>query len=97
MLTHSSILAQRIPHTEEPGGLHTVHGSQRVGHDCVTKHTHSVSLHLTSRKPRKCREEREQDKPEGRGLGEERRLLAGFVSDFQVCSKGVLPFLNFAF
>ena len=24
--THSSILAWRIPRTEEPGGLHTVHG-----------------------------------------------------------------------
>ena len=26
MATHSSILAWRIPGTEEPGGLHTVHG-----------------------------------------------------------------------
>ena len=25
MATHSSILAQKIPQTEEPGGLHTVH------------------------------------------------------------------------
>ena len=25
MATHSSILAWRIPQTEEPGGLHTVH------------------------------------------------------------------------
>ena len=32
MATHSSILAWRIPWTEEPGGLHSV-GSQRVGHD----------------------------------------------------------------
>ena len=30
--THSSILAQRIPWTEEPGGLQSV-GSQRVGHE----------------------------------------------------------------
>ena len=30
MATHSSILAWRIPQTEEPGGL------QRVGHDCAT-------------------------------------------------------------
>ena len=29
MATHSSILAWRIPRTEEPGGLHSV-GSQRV-------------------------------------------------------------------
>ena len=26
MANHSSILAQRIPWTEEPGRLHTVHG-----------------------------------------------------------------------
>ena len=31
MATHSSILAQRIPWTEEPGGLQSM-GSQRVGH-----------------------------------------------------------------
>ena len=30
--THCSILAWRIPWTEEPGGLQSV-GSQRVGHD----------------------------------------------------------------
>ena len=29
---HSSILAWRIPWTEEPGGLQSM-GSQRVGHD----------------------------------------------------------------
>ena len=32
MATHSSILAWRIPWTEEPGGLQSVR-SQRVGHD----------------------------------------------------------------
>ena len=32
MATHSSILALRIPRTEEPGGLQSV-DSQRVGHD----------------------------------------------------------------
>jgi len=32
METHSSILAQRIPWTEEPGGLQSM-GSPRVGHD----------------------------------------------------------------
>ena len=30
--THSSILAQRIPWTEEPGGLQSM-GSQKVIHD----------------------------------------------------------------
>ena len=32
MATHSSILAWRIPWTEEPGRLQST-GSQRVGHD----------------------------------------------------------------
>ena len=32
MATHSSILAWRIPRTEEPGELQSM-GSQRVGHD----------------------------------------------------------------
>ena len=32
METHSSVLALRIPWTEEPGGLESI-GSQRVRHD----------------------------------------------------------------
>ena len=32
MATHSSVLAWRIPWTEEPGGLQPIE-SQRVGHD----------------------------------------------------------------
>ena len=36
MATHSSILAWRIPWTEEPGGLQSM-GSRRAGHDWVTK------------------------------------------------------------
>ena len=39
MTTHSSILAWRIPWTEEPGGLQSIE-SQRVGHHWVTN-THS--------------------------------------------------------
>ena len=37
MAIHSSILAWRIPWTEEPGGLQFM-GSQRVGHDWATEH-----------------------------------------------------------
>ena len=33
MATHSSVLAWRIPETEEPGRLLSM-GSHRVGHDC---------------------------------------------------------------
>ena len=36
MATHSSIFAWEIPWTEEPGQLQSI-GSQRVGHDLVTK------------------------------------------------------------
>ena len=32
MATHSSVLAWKIPRTEEPGGLQSM-GLQRVGHD----------------------------------------------------------------
>ena len=32
MATHSSILARRIPWTEEPNGLQSI-GSERVGYD----------------------------------------------------------------
>ena len=32
MATHSSILAWRVPWTEEPGGLQST-GLQRIGHD----------------------------------------------------------------
>ena len=40
MATHSSILAWRIPRTEEPGGLQFV-GSRRVGREWVTETHHS--------------------------------------------------------
>ena len=43
MATHSSILAWRIPWTEEPGGPQSM-GSQRVRHDRVTNiHTHKIA------------------------------------------------------
>ena len=42
MATHSSILAWRIPRTEEPGRLQSM-GSQRVGHDWATSLTHSLT------------------------------------------------------
>ena len=43
MATHSSILAWRIPWTEEPGGLWSM-GLQRVGHDWATKLSTFISL-----------------------------------------------------
>ena len=38
MVTHCSILAWRIPWTDEPGGLQSM-GLQRVGHDIAIKHS----------------------------------------------------------
>ena len=43
MATHSSILAWRIPWTEEPGGLQST-GSQRVGHDLGTEPQQQVCV-----------------------------------------------------
>ena len=43
MATHSSTLAWKIPWMEEPGTLQSM-GSQRVGHDWATSHSHSHGL-----------------------------------------------------
>ena len=43
MATHSSILAWRIPWTEEPGGLQSM-GLQRFGHNWVTNNTFFLLL-----------------------------------------------------
>ena len=48
MATHSSILAWRIPGTEEPGGLQSM-GSQRVGHDWETKQQQQQDLIMEDR------------------------------------------------
>ena len=45
MATHSSVLAWKIPCTEEPGGLQSM-GSQRVRHDWVTNPFTSLSYIL---------------------------------------------------
>ena len=39
---HSSILAWRIPRTEEPGRLQSM-GSQRGGHEGMTEHIHTFA------------------------------------------------------
>ena len=44
--THSSIVAWRIPGTEEPGGLQSI-GSQRVGHTSATKHSSALTVQCT--------------------------------------------------
>ena len=45
MAIHSSIVAWKIPWTDEPGGLQSM-GSQRVGHDCVTNTTGQAMLKI---------------------------------------------------
>ena len=52
MVTHSSILAWRIPWSEEPGRLQSM-GSQRVRHDGANehKHRHPKPLHSQSFPP----------------------------------------------
>ena len=50
MVTHSSILACRIPWTEEPGGLQSI-GSQRVEHnwgDLACAHTINILFFISS-------------------------------------------------
>ena len=47
MATHSSILAWRIPWTEEPDGLQST-GSQRVGHNWATSLSASLILEAAS-------------------------------------------------
>ena len=44
MATHSSILAWKIPRTEEPGGRLQSMGSLRVGHDRATSLSLFISL-----------------------------------------------------
>ena len=43
MAAHSSILAWIIPWTKKPGGLPSM-GSQKVGQDRMTKHSHILLL-----------------------------------------------------
>ena len=54
MATHSSILAWRIPWTEEPGGLQSM-GSQRVGHDWATDLICSDLMYIYGKIPRRRR------------------------------------------
>ena len=65
MVTHSSILAWRIPRTEEPGGLQP-RGSHRIRHDWATQPA------WTTRRP---------EDSKGRGTGLAKRLKNGCLWD----------------
>ena len=54
MAMHSSIIAWRIPWTEETGGLQSM-GSQRVGHGWVTNTSTSQVAQLVKNLPAQCR------------------------------------------
>ena len=45
MATYSSILAWRIPWTEEAGGLQSI-GSQRIRHDSAAKQQHKKMYNI---------------------------------------------------
>ena len=48
MATHSSVLAQKIPWTEEPGGLQSM-GGHRVGRNLATEHNaHQISTKISA-------------------------------------------------
>ena len=48
MATHSSILAWRIPWTEEPGGLHTVNGVAKIQTRLKRLSTHAQNKYMFS-------------------------------------------------
>ena len=52
MATHSSILAWKIPWTEEPGGLQSIGSQESIGLQVLdmTKHTHIKSIKNTHQK-----------------------------------------------
>ena len=67
--THSSILAWRIPWTEEAGGLQQSIGLQRFRHDWSDSHMHTCdfstnfsSLHLVTRSHVRCRRKSESSR-----------------------------------
>ena len=49
MATNSSILAWRIPWTEEPGSLQSM-GSTRVGYDLATQPTNQLTMEIEKTK-----------------------------------------------
>ena len=54
MATHSSILAWRIPWTEESGGLQSV-GSQRVRHNRATNTSHKYLGTQSNKYKNRCK------------------------------------------
>ena len=79
MVTHSSILAWRVPWTEEPGGLHTVHGVTKswtqLNQFSVHTHTHThTHAHMHTHTGGQW------DSPRGDGLKSVRAVLPATVA-----------------
>ena len=100
MAIHSSILAWRIPWTEEPGGLQSM-GSQRVGHNWATNiHTVTVAekshdLPFASWRPRKTSDKIQCESEGLRHRGANGKILSlkpeGFgVGGWRWCACGML-------
>ena len=76
MATHFSVLAWKIPGTEEPGGLQST-GSRRIEHDLVTKQEVSERQRRAEQHPKTC--EKKGD-PKLNGKGREHLMEAGKTS-----------------
>ena len=70
MATHSSILAWKIPWTQEPCGLQSM-GLQRVEHSSVTEHT---QIRATSHVPRQESVVKSKNPAEAETLARQQRL-----------------------
>ena len=70
MVTHSSILAWRLPWTEEPGGPQSLR-SERVGHDRATRHSTTAQHDHIHRDRNRMAVDRDRGEA-GRGVGVER-------------------------
>ena len=74
MATHFSIIAWKIPGTEEPGGLQST-GSRRIEHDLVTKQEVSERQRRAEQHPKTC--EKKEGDPKLNGKGREHLMEAG--------------------
>ena len=100
MATHSSILAWKIPWTEDPGRLQSV-GSQRVGHDWVTSlHFHLSELAMwksldTSERQFWWKRKRHRTclKRKLRDIGNKRQFLQNFIVKYKM-NKEMRQFLE---
>ena len=87
--THSSILAWRIPWTEEPGGLQSME-SKRVAHDRVTNNT-GAQRNKRSRHEGKPSPHLEKSRRSGKGPARPEMKYMHRVTPCAVSAPGFLP------